>query len=89
MHLVVGLFTRICNILGKYERENFNSPYYFLYPLCGLCKNARLLHRGVNMQNVESLLVGYMDKFRLTVQERNQLIVNINDDSDDDDDITE
>jgi len=74
-HVVVGLFTRICAILGKYSRENFNSSYYFLYPLCGLCKNARLLQKDV--ANVESLLIGFMEKFQLTPQEKNQLFTNL------------
>jgi hypothetical protein len=40
LHVIVGLFDVIVEILFKYSAEDFKAPYMYLYPLSGLCKNA-------------------------------------------------
>ena len=42
-HVIIGLFEEILVILSLYSKKDFTSPYYYLYPIGGLCKHLHLM----------------------------------------------
>jgi hypothetical protein len=74
-HCIVGLYSRIVDILKKYSRDDFKSAYLFLYGLSGICKNVNLLarHNHDYFTDIQHL----MEKYKLSVVEKEQLCVNL------------
>jgi len=61
LHVIVGLFDVIVEILFKYSAEDFKAPYMYLYPLSGLCKNADELCQPA----IKDVLFGLLLKYKL------------------------
>jgi hypothetical protein len=64
IHVIVGLYNVIIEILLKYTAEDFKAPYMYLYPIGGLCKNINLLPTE-SQQNIKDILFGLMFKYKL------------------------
>ena len=64
-HMIIGLYNQIIRILFKYEPQDFNSPYLYLYPLSSLCKNLHLMESTLQSP-LKQLLFDLMDRYCLS-----------------------
>jgi hypothetical protein len=68
-HLIIGLFPQIIRILFKYDKDDFNSPYLYLYPISSCFKN--LFKMKKNLQaSLKDVLIELMDKYQFTQQQQ-------------------
>ena len=73
-HFICGLQSLMVSILNKYNREDYASPYTFLYVISAMCKNAPLLAGDANYYSDVKHLV---EKYNLTDIEKEQLNLNL------------
>jgi len=56
-HAIVGLFTQVVDILSLYEKKDYKSQYYYLYPIGGLCKHLQLMPEESSKELRENLFL--------------------------------
>jgi hypothetical protein len=64
LHVIVGLYNIVVEILLKWTVQDFKAPYMYLYPIGGLCKNLTLLPIE-SQANMKEILFGLMLKYKL------------------------
>ena len=64
IHAIVGLFSQVMDILCLYEKNDFKSQYYYLYPIGGLCKNLHLMPKE-SIDELRKCLFELMTRYEL------------------------
>jgi hypothetical protein len=64
LHVILGLYNIIVELLVKYNKEDFKAPYMYLYPISGLCKNLEQLNSD-NRDKMKDIMFGIMLKYKL------------------------
>ena len=64
-HMIIGLYKQIIRILFKYEPQDFNSAYLYLYPISSLCKNLHMMKPELQLP-LKELLFDLMDRYCLS-----------------------
>jgi len=71
-HAIVGIYSDIISLLNKYTREDYASPYLFLYCLSGLAKNMALMRSDLH-RPIKSQLKSLIEKYQLDHNEALQI----------------
>ena len=69
-HAIMGLFAQVVDILCLYEKKDYKSEYYYLYPIGGLCKQLHLMPEESNKELRENLFF-LMNRYELDEEQIN------------------
>ncbi len=72
VHLIVGLFCDIIDILSQYTKDCFGSTYVYLYCLMALAKNVHLMPLE-RQTDLKETIYNLIDHYELTEFEKNQV----------------
>jgi len=72
-NFINATYTDMLKILFKYQKDDFSSPYLYLYPLAGLSKNIPLLHDKAQ-EFTKMTIIQLMELYKLNEEEKNQII---------------
>ena len=77
LHVILGLYNVVVEILLKYTVEDFKAPYMYLYNISGLCKNLELLNKD-NRDKMKDIMFGIMLKYKLDEKQIEQCCKSMN-----------
>jgi len=75
-NFIVGTFKFILKILFSYKKDDFPSPYLFLYPICGLAKNVNLIPEIFKKDYIENIMK-LVDHYEFAPEEKCQILNNL------------
>ncbi len=76
-HAIMGLFAQVVDILCLYEKKDYKSEYYYLYPIGGLCKQLHLMPEESNKELMEKLFF-LMNRYDLDEEQINACCKDMN-----------
>jgi hypothetical protein len=76
-HAIMGLFAQVVDILCLYEKKDYKSEYYYLYPIGGLCKQLHLMPEESNKELRENLFF-LMNRYELDEEQINACCKDMN-----------
>jgi len=71
-HFINGTYELVLNMLLKYKKTDFASPYMYLYPLMGLAKNIHVLPPQKH-HSVKTLIYNVVMHYQLEEEEKMQI----------------